>query len=112
MFGDVGGEQAFGSVLTFVHGVSGELTQVGQKVSTHAFSPVRSTLALELSLPDKLVAGQPVEGAITYRNAGEVDFPEIAIAPAWPEGFALLSSDVPLREGAFTVPGVAAGESG
>jgi len=110
MFGDVGGEQSFTSTITFLHGE--ERDQPGKKVSVHTFSPSSSTLALTLTLPDRLVAFQEVEGTITYQNTGEIDFPMISIEPEWPSGFTLISSPVSLVDGAFVVPALEAGESG
>lgn len=110
MFGDVGGEQSFTSALTFVHGTEKNLA--GKKTSVHTFSPSSSTLALLLTLPKQLVAYQEVEGTITYQNTGEIDFPVISIEPVWPEGFMFLSSPVSMRNGAFDVPAIVAGESG
>ncbi|MBI4592284.1 hypothetical protein HY733_02440 [Candidatus Uhrbacteria bacterium] len=110
MFGDVGGEQSFTSTLTFVYGVDRD--QAGKKTSVHTFSPSSSTLALTLTLPDKLVAFQEVEGTITYQNTGEIDFPMISIEPEWPNGFTFLSSPIPITDGAFVVPAIAAGETG
>ncbi|MBI4599007.1 hypothetical protein HY734_02315 [Candidatus Uhrbacteria bacterium] len=109
MFGDVGGEQAFTSILTFTRGTKGK---PGQKVSAHAFSPARSTLALELNLPERLVASQPMPGSIAYKNTGTIDFPEIAIEPVWPEGFRFTSASLPLREGKWHMPDVKAGTEG
>lgn len=110
MFGDVGGEQSFTSTMTFVHGE--EHDRAGKKVSVHTFSPTSSTLALTLTLPERLVAFQEVEGAIMYENTGEIDFPTISIEPNWPEGFTFLSSPVSILNGAFVVPAIAADESG
>jgi hypothetical protein len=109
MFGDVGGKQTFRSILTFARPST---KQTLEKTSYYTFSPVRSTLQLSLALPEKLVAGQMTDGTITYKNAGEIDFPEISIAPTWPDGFTLLSSDVPLKDGVFTLPAIKAGEEG
>ncbi len=110
MFGDVGGEQSFVSTMTFVHGLERDIA--GKKVSVHAFSPTFSTLNLTLSLPDRLIAFQEVEGTITYQNTGEIDFPTISIEPGWPSGFTFISSPVSIINGAFEVPAIAAGESG
>lgn len=110
MFGDVGGEQSFTSTMTFVHG--DERDKAGKKVSVYTFSPTSSTLVLTLMLPERLVAFQEVEGAITYKNTGEIDFPAISIEPEWPSGFTFLSSPVSIVNGAFVVPAIAAGESG
>lgn len=110
MFGDVGGEQSFTSTLTFVYGEERDVA--GRKTSVHTFSPASSTLALTLTLPDRLVAFQEVEGKITYQNTGEIDFPTISIEPNWPEGFTFLSSPVSIVNGAFVMPAIAAGEAG
>lgn len=110
MFGDVGGEQSFTSILTFVHGEERDVA--GRKTSIHTFSPVSSTLELSLTLPDRLVAYQEVEGTITYHNTGEIDFPTISIEPEWPDGFSFLSSATTFTNGAFEVPAIEAGESG
>lgn len=110
MFGDVNGEQSFTSTMTFLHGK--ERDMAGKKVSVHTFSPTSSTLVLKLTLPQRLMAFQEVEGTITYQNTGEIDFPTISIQPEWPEGFTFLSSPVSRVDGAFVVPAIAAGESG
>ncbi len=110
MFGDVGGEQSFTSAMTFVHGVGKDLA--GKKVSVHTFSPSSSTLALTLTLPERLVAFQEVAGTITYSNTGTIDFPGISIAPTWPQGFTFQSSPTSTVDGVFVVPAIAAGESG
>lgn len=110
MFGDVGGDQSFTSTMTFVHGEERDVA--GKKVSVHTFSPTSSTLALTLTLPERLVAFQEVQGTIIYQNTGEIDFPTISIEPEWPEGFTFLSSPVSRVDGAFVVPAIAAGESG
>ncbi len=109
MFGDVGGEQTFASAMTFVHGPHDTR---GTKRDERTFVPTRSTLELELALPDRMVAGQATEGTVTYRNAGTIDFPEIVIQPRWPEGFAFISANVPLGPDGFRLPSVTAGSSG
>jgi hypothetical protein len=110
MFGDVGGEQTFTSTLNFIHGTDSNIP--GYKTDLHTFSPVASTLTIELNLPGKLVAFQDVDGLITYNNTGEIDFPVISIEPEWPEGFDYSSSDVTTSNGAFELPAIAAGEQG
>ncbi len=109
MFGDVGGQQTFRSILTFTHG---EENEVAQKISYHSFTPVRSTLALDLALPERLVGYQEVTGTIMYQNTGEVDFPEISIEPEWPSGFVLLESTSEIINGNFRLPAITAGQSG
>jgi hypothetical protein len=109
MFGNVGGEQTFRSILSFQHG---EDNQVAQKISYHTFTPVSSTLELELSLPDRLVGYQEVSGLITYRNTGEIDYPQISIQPEWPEGFVLLESSHTLSGSNFLLPAITAGSEG
>jgi len=109
MFGDVGGEQTFRSILTFRHG---EENEQAQKVSDHSFSPAASTLALDLQMPERLVTFQEITGQITYKNTGEYDFPSISIEPAWPDGFVLLDSSETLTDGKWTLPSIEAGEEG
>ncbi|KKU34222.1 MAG: hypothetical protein UX57_C0001G0018 [Candidatus Uhrbacteria bacterium GW2011_GWE2_46_68] len=109
LFGDVGGTQTFRSLMTFSYG---EKNKVAQKTSEHRFSPVRSTLALTLWIPEPLVAYQAIEGTITYHNTGTVDFPEISIEPSWPEGFVLIESQPSLVDNHFTLPSIIAGEQG
>jgi hypothetical protein len=103
MFGDVQGEQVFTGTLRFVHGEGRNLA--GTKRSQHIFSPTRSTLAITLTLPEKLLSFQDVDGLIAYHNTGEIDFPEIAIEPEWPDGFET-TRDI------FRVPAIKAGQSG
>ncbi len=109
MFGDVGGDQLFASSLSFTYG---ERNALATKKSEHSFRPERSTLALELRLPERLVAGQEVSGQIVYKNTGEINFPEISIEPVWPADFTLISSDPSLANGNFRLRALAAGEEG
>ncbi|MBI1907930.1 hypothetical protein HYS28_00750, partial [Candidatus Uhrbacteria bacterium] len=110
MFGDVGGEQAFTSTLTFVHGDARDVPS--SKTVTHTFSPASSTLELTLSLPENLIAYQPIAGTITYRNTGEIAVPAVTIEPAWPEGFTFTASDTQRAGGAFVLPAIEPGEQG
>lgn len=109
IFGAVGGEQTFRSILTFVHGAK---NVAGQKADLYAFSPSKSTLELTLSLPEKILAYQALNGTLTYRNTGEIDYPEVIVAPEWPTEFAFVSSDEPMRNGLFVVPALKAGTEG
>ncbi len=109
MFGDVGGEQTFRSILTFRHG---EENDQAQKVSDHTFSPAASTLSLDLQMPDRLVTYQEVTGQITYKNTGEYDFPSISIEPDWPDGFVLLEGPTELIDERWTLPSIEAGQEG
>ncbi len=109
MFGAVGGEQTFRSVMTFVRGAKGV---AGQKADDYTFSPTKSTLELSLSLPEKILAFQPINGILTYKNSGEIDYPEITVAPEWPSGFAFVSADEPMRDGLFVLPPLKAGTKG
>ncbi|MBT4857106.1 hypothetical protein HON52_02865 [Candidatus Uhrbacteria bacterium] len=110
MFGDVGGEQTFTTQLDYNYG---EEQMTDTKVIDHVFSPTTSTLALELTLPEHLVAFQLVEGSITYKNTGDVSFPDMAIEPDWPESFTLISANPSMQsDGAFHVSGIDPGEEG
>ncbi len=109
MFGDVGGEQTFRTNMTFVHG---DKDTADYKMGVHTFSPTRSTLVLNLSLPEKIIAYQPVDGTLTYQNTGTIDFPEISVKPTWPAEFTFLSSDTPLSSGSFLIPALRAGMGG
>ncbi|MBT5808158.1 hypothetical protein HOI18_02675 [Candidatus Uhrbacteria bacterium] len=110
MFGDVGGEQTFTSDMRFVHGL--ESDSAGSKTDTYTFSPSSSTLVLKLTLPEQLVAFQPVSGTVSYKNTGEVDFPNVSIEPEWPEGFILKSTDSKYSNSTFSLPAINAGEEG
>jgi hypothetical protein len=111
MFGDVGGEQTFRSLMTFTYG---DENQLAQKMAAHTFSPSGSTLKLDLFLPDKVIAEQPISGTIRYSNTGEIDFPEITIEPEWPAKFTFLSASPlsPYSDLNFHLPSINAGESG
>lgn len=109
MFGDVGGEQMFTTTMRFVYGEKNTPVELSD---AHTFHPVRSTLTLELVMPERVVAGQTVPGEIRYKNTGEIDFPEITIEPTWPDGFALVSSSPTLTNGRFLLKGLTAGEEG
>lgn len=110
MFGDVGGEQEFTTMMHFVHGEDRDIA--GIKTDSHVFSPIKSTLALELSLPEKLVAFQPVSGTVTYQNTGSIDFPEISIEPAWPDAFEFYSANTSQTDNTFILPAIEAGAEG
>ncbi len=110
MFGDVGGKQTFQSSMTFVHGTKGDIPE--QKNSSYTFSPAHSTLALSLTLPPRVIAGQPISGFITYKNTGEIDFPEISVSPEWPKGFTVKNTSVPQVNGLYSLPKIKAGASG
>ncbi|MBI2475251.1 hypothetical protein HYV69_02370 [Candidatus Uhrbacteria bacterium] len=103
MFGDVGGEQTFQTRLSFVHGEKFDV--FGEKTDTYVFSPSSSALSLSLELPDKMVAYQPIEGIIHYKNTSEINFPKISIKPIWPKEFIF-------TKGQFEVPTVKSGEKG
>lgn len=103
MFGDVGGEQAFQSRLTFVHGEEKDI--FGEKTTTYVFSPVKSALVLILELPEKIIASQMIEGIIKYENTGLMDFPTVNIKPIWPDDFDFVS-------GNFKIPSVSSGKNG
>lgn len=109
MFGDVGGEQVFGSHLLFTHG---DENIQDEKIASYTFQPVRSTLALELELPERLVAFQPMTGIVHYRNTGSIDFPTIGLEPTWPEGFTFTSADSSFVGDHFALPAIKAGEEG
>lgn len=109
IFGDVGGEQIFTTTLRFVHG--NENLPV-TKTDSHVFRPVRSTLSLELILPERVVEGQIIAGQIKYKNTGEIDFPEIVIEPTWPDDFILLTSSPSMTDGKFRLRALQAGEEG
>ena len=103
MFGDVGGEQTFQTRLSFVYGEKSDV--FGEKNDTYIFSPSSSALSLSLELPDKMIAYQPIEGIIHYKNTGGIDFPKISIKPIWPKEFIF-------TKGQFEVPTVKGGEEG
>ncbi|MEI6511102.1 MAG: hypothetical protein WCO25_03610 [Candidatus Uhrbacteria bacterium] len=109
MFGPIGGEQTFRSVMTFVHGAK---SVAGQKADAQTFSPSKSTLQLTLSLPEKILAFQPMNGMLTYKNTGAIDYPEVTVAPEWPAGFTFVSADEPMRDGLFVIPALTAGAEG
>lgn len=110
MFGNVGGEQAFKSKMTFVHGQEKDIS--GEKTDTQIFSPSRSALALTLELPERMIATQPIEGVIRYENKSEMTFPNVSILPRWPDGFTFVGSNVKQRSGQFELPAVESGKIG
>lgn len=108
MFGDVGGEQVFETVLSYDY----DEDKHDIKTQAHTFSPMRSTLALDLDLPEFLVSRQRVQGVIHYTNTGDFTFPSIRITPDWPDTFTLLSSSPRMQDNAFFVSGIEPGETG
>ncbi len=110
MFGDVGGEQAFQTKMSFVHGEEKDV--FGEKLDWHIFKPSRSALALSLELPERLTAFQPIEGTVRYHNTSDVDFPIVSLLPQWPDAFAFIRTDATFRQDQFEIPAVKAGETG
>lgn len=110
LFGDVGGEQAFKTTLSFAHGA--EVKTNDQKTVEHVFSPTRSTLALDLTLPERAISSQPFSGIIAYKNTGSTDIREVRIQPEWPEGFTFRDASTQIRNGAFVLTNVKAGTEG
>lgn len=110
MFGDVGGEQIFGSTLTFTHGKKKEVTEHTSEL--YSFSPSHSTLTLDLTLPDRAIASQSMSGIITYKNTSAFDFPEVIIKPEWPTGFTFLDASTQIRNESFILTNVKAGTNG
>jgi hypothetical protein len=78
MFGDVGGKQMFTSSMEFRHG---EKNKLGAKEVRHVFSPTKSALGIDVSMPNTIVSEQTVRGILRVTNSGSVDFSEIAINP-------------------------------
>lgn len=109
MFGDVGGEQIFTTEFAYQYG---DKQTVDTKTIEHKFSPTRSSLALELHLPEHLVRGQTINGSITYANNGTITFPDLHIIPSWPDGFKLKTSSVSSKDGTWDVKGIEPGETG
>jgi hypothetical protein len=110
MFGDVGGEQTFGSTLVFTHGK--ETDVIDQKTAYYTFSPKRSTLSLDLNLPKQIISSQTMSGTITYKNTGLIDYRKIQIKPEWPDGFTFKDASAQMQDGAFIVSNIKAGSSG
>lgn len=109
MFGDVGGKQTFATSFTYQYGQN---DQEDTKTIEHTFSPARSSLALELHLPDHLVRSQTINGSIVYTNKGTLTFPNLMIVPAWPDGFKLKTTSLSTKNGTWDVKGIAPGETG
>lgn len=109
MFGDIGGEQIFRSIMNFTYG---EENFHSQKLDYHTFSPSRSALALDVALPNKLVANQEVSGSLLYKNTADIDSPSVFIEPVWPENFEFSTSDVPVINEKWQLPAIAAGADG
>lgn len=110
MFGDVGGEQIVTTTLSYTYS---DENIADTKIKDHIFKPVRSALALELALPEHLVAYQAIEGEIRYTNTGSVTFPELIIAPQWPETFTLSTSSPTIQSNnTFRVRAIEPGEIG
>jgi len=94
MFGDVNGTQTFASTL----GYSWDGAKHGSRRQTYTFSPVKSALQITTELPDKLVAGQRLNGSIFLKNNGTLAFPEEAIHAVFPEGFTLYTTSLLQRD--------------
>ena len=65
--------------MTFGYLDKKERPKRADKVSVHTFSPTKSTLELVTELPEKVIAFQDIEGTVSYKNTGEIDFPDITI---------------------------------
>lgn len=110
MFGDVDGEQVFKSTLAFTRGKETDIQD--QKTTSYTFSPIRSTLSLDLTLPEQVISSQTMTGAITYKNTGSIDYKKIQIKPEWPDGFTFKDTSVQMQNGAFVISNIKAGSSG
>lgn len=93
MFGNVGGEQTFGSTLAYSWD-----GRFGTREQLYRFSPASSALTIETQLPDRLVSGQRIAGTVLLRNDGPVTFPEASIHAVFPDGFTLRSTSLAQRE--------------
>jgi hypothetical protein len=61
--------------------------------------PIASaTVSLELSGPDKLLADQPAQYKIKYKNAGAEDLADLEIVVDYPKGFIFTSSTPGAKE--------------
>lgn len=66
--------------------------------------PISSaTVSLELSGPDKLLAQQPAEYKIKYKNASEEDLADLEIIVDYPKGFIFSSSTPDAKEGSNNI---------
>ena len=109
MFGDVGGEQVFGSTLIFRYG---ERNRQSVKEATHTFKPETSALTIEADIADTLISEQRVRGTIRLHNTGPIDFGAVAITPAESNfDFQIVSGDARPQGTTWIVPRLISGAS-
>lgn len=58
-----------------------------------------STLTADLQFPESIVANQPFDFAITYKNESPITlFEQVSLLPNWPPGWEVMESSLPLDE--------------
>ena len=99
-----------GSVHTFKGTVTYQPANLNADFKKEIISdlPIASaTVSLDLSGPDKIIADQPVEYKIKYKNAGEEDLSDLEIIADYPKGFIFSSSTPDTQAGTNNVWNVA-----
>lgn len=86
----------------------------GEQASVRSFSiPVGdSALAVELTVPEEIVAGDDTSLAFAYRNRGNSSIADVVVVPLLPEGAEIVAGDPPLTEGTWRILGITPGTSG
>lgn len=107
--GKVGQELRPTVTVSYKEGLDGPAKTKNAEASLKISS---SSVGAAFELPDSLFAGQAINGAIRYWNRGNAPAEKIVIVPAWPEGFALSSSSLPLKSGRWEIGTLAPNSEG
>lgn len=86
-----------------------EKNRTGEKTTEFSFVAETSALTATLDLPDRFVAGQPIEGRIRWSYGGDLSLPGLRLALAVPDTFTLTD---PTTTGIFDIDGLAPNTSG
>lgn len=104
-----------GTVEKIIANLTYDDRKTGDTIKKNSFAELAiasSSLASSWELPEKIVAGSVFSGTIRYHNSGTTAFQNVVIAPNWPEGFALVSSQPASQKGLWTIGTVASGAEG
>ncbi|HUQ30088.1 MAG TPA: hypothetical protein VM103_01050 [Candidatus Paceibacterota bacterium] len=74
-----------------------------RKPSTHELTITSSPLSLTVAAPTETVSGQTFNVALSVRSNAQTSIGNVVLGAAFPFGFSILSSSVPLQNGSFSL---------
>ena len=70
-----------------------------EKLLSESIEVYGSSLAVEIELPESLVANQPFDFTVNYQNQSPAtNFEKVTILPNWPPGWEIIETDLKLEE--------------